>query len=578
MNKLHKWAGGFAVVAAGLLSTGSPAAATSAHALIQGSGSSWAANAVNQWIADVHSNGLQVVFTSNGSAQGRKDFANNTVDFAVSDIGFQGVDPKTGQDDTSQGRDYAYLPIVAGGTSLPYQIRVGGQLVRNLRLSGETITKIFTQQITNWDDPAITADNNGHALPSIPIIPVVHSEGSGSSYQFTRYMATEFPSIWTPFAGVGATEYFPPPSGSAVAENGSDGVMNFISSGAANGAIGYDEYSYALGKNYPVAKVLNAKGYYTLPNQYNVAVALTKAEINTDKNSPDYLLQNLDQVYTYGDPRVYPISSYSYAVIPTAADDSKMTTAKRQTLADYLQYSVCQGQEEMGRIGYSPLPINLVQASFDQVKLLHTADSGVDVSNETVTACHNPTFIAGHPSENYLAKIAPQPEPCDKQGAGPCTDDGNTGQTNPGDPGGPTGNGNGNGNGNGHGGNGHGGNGNGNGNGGGNVTENGGGNGTGNGGGTGTGTGTGGTGATGGGSGTHIDPTTGQLVNNNPIGGQGGGTGQNLAAVANPTVLTDSQSHNVDVMLGVLAGGLLLGALIAPPLVGALMSRRKGQQ
>ena len=140
-------------------------AATPAHALIQGSGSSWAANAVNQWIADVHSNGLQVVFTSSGSAQGRKDFANNTVDFAVSDIGFQGVDPATGQDDTSQGREYAYVPIVAGGTALPYQIRVGGQLVRNLRLSGETIAKIFTQQITNWNDKQITADNNGHALP-----------------------------------------------------------------------------------------------------------------------------------------------------------------------------------------------------------------------------------------------------------------------------------------------------------------------------------------------------------------------------------------------------------------------------
>ena len=50
--------------------------------------------------------------------------------------------------------------------------------------------------------------------------------------------------------------------------------MNFLTSKAANGAIGYDEYSYALGKNYPVAKVENTAGYYTLPTQYNVAVAL----------------------------------------------------------------------------------------------------------------------------------------------------------------------------------------------------------------------------------------------------------------------------------------------------------------
>ena len=234
------------------------------HALIQGSGSSWAANAVNQWIADVHANGLQVVFTSNGSAQGRKDFANKITDFAVSDIGFQGTDPATGQDDTSKGRGYAYLPIVAGGTALPYHIEVGGQLVRNLRLSGQTIAKIFTQQITNWNDPAITADNNGHALPSIPIIPVSalgRLRVDLPVHPLPRQAVPEH--LGAVRVGLGATEYFPAPSGSAVAENGSDGIMNFISSGAANGAIGYDEYSYALGKNYPVAKVLNSKAATT---------------------------------------------------------------------------------------------------------------------------------------------------------------------------------------------------------------------------------------------------------------------------------------------------------------------------
>src|SRR5262249_32952826 len=145
----------------------------------------------------------------------------------------------------------------------------------------------------------------------------------------------------------------------------------------------------------------------------------------------NYLLQDLDNVYTYNDPRVYPISSYSYAVIPTSSSDSKMTSAKRQTLADYLDFSVCQGQEQMGRIGYSPLPINLVHASFDQVKKLPSADANVDISQAKVTACNNPTFVAGNPSRNYLAEIAPQPEACDKVGAGPCTDAGSTGQVNP---------------------------------------------------------------------------------------------------------------------------------------------------
>lgn len=412
------------VVALGLTLTASvePARAAGARALIQGSGSSWSANAVNQWIADVQPSGLQVVYTASGSAQGRKDFAYKTTDFAVSDIGYQGVDPVTGVSDDSGGRKFVYLPIVAGGTAFPYQIKVGGKLVRDLRLSGATLTKIFTNGITNWNDPQITADNNGRKLPALQIVPVVHSEGSGATAQLTRFFNSQHPDIWRPYFGKdGSTEYFPR-QGKQIAQNGSDGVMNYVASGAANGSIGYDEYSYPLAKNYPAVKLLNKAGYYTLPNQYNVAVALTKAQINQDKSSPNYLLQNLEKVYADTDKRTYPLSSYSYGLIPTASDDQKMTTPKRQTLADFLYYSICQGQKEVGPIGYSPLPINLVQASFTQISKLKEADPGVDLTKRDVSTCKNPTFIAGQPSRNYLAETAPQPPACDRTGAGPCAD------------------------------------------------------------------------------------------------------------------------------------------------------------
>lgn len=413
-----------AAVCVSMLSlAGSTANAAGSHALIDGTGSSWAANAVNQWVADVRSYGLQVVFTSTGSATGRKDFANRTTDYAVSDIGYLGRDPQTGEDDTSQGRAYAYLPIVAGGTSFPYQVRVAGKLIRNIRLSGQTLAKIFTNQISMWNDPQIKKDNNNRAdLPALPIIPIVHSEGSGSTAQFTRYLDKEYPSIWRPYNGntAGFTEYFPRHD-PQVAENGSDSVMNFLTSASANGAIGYDEYSYALAKNFPVVKIENSAGFFTAPTQYNVAVALTQAQINMNKSSPDYLLQNLDKVYAYSDKRSYPLSSYSYGIIPTASDDARMTTAKRQTLADFLSYAVCQGQAEEGPTGYSPLPINLVQSSFDQVAKLKQADSNVSLAQAQVSKCNNPTFIKGQPSRNYLAEIAPQPPACDQSGHGPCS-------------------------------------------------------------------------------------------------------------------------------------------------------------
>jgi ABC-type phosphate transport system substrate-binding protein len=546
----------------GQLGAGAAASAAGSHALIQGSGSSWAANAVNQWVADVASQGMQVVFTANGSAQGRKDYANRSTDFGVSDVGFLGQDPTTGQADTSLGRSFAYLPIAAGGTALPYHIDVGTTRVRNLRLSGEAIAKIFTGVITNWNDPIITRDNNGHALPSLPIIPVVHAEGAGVTMQFTRYLSKQFPSIWAPCNGgqVAETEYFPVncghPTGNMRALAGSDGVMNFIKSSGANGSIGLEEYSYPLLANFPSAKVLNKAGYFTLPTQYNVAVALTKAVINNDPNSPNYLLQNLDQVYVNSDRRTYPLSSYVYAIIPTASDDNRMTTAKRQTLADFLYYSICQGQQEIGPIGYSSLPVNLVQAGFEQIGKLKTADSGVDLTERNVSTCHNPTFIAGKPSVNHLAVIAPQPPSCDKIGAGPCDASQGTYNENPGGNGSGNGGGSGSGSGNGSGGSGSG------------TGGTGGGAGTGSGGtggGSGTGTGTGGLGGLGGGLGGGL-----------PTGGAGGADGSGDGAGFGevnivPTNLAADSANESSGVLALLAAGIFLGALAVPVLV----SRRR---
>ena len=112
----------------------SAAAAGPATAQINGSGSSWSANAVNP--GSTTSRAARACRSSSRTRarpKGGTDFRNYTNDFAVSDIGFQGTDPLTGTNDSacpninppSNCRPYVYLPIVAGGTSFPYQIRVG---------------------------------------------------------------------------------------------------------------------------------------------------------------------------------------------------------------------------------------------------------------------------------------------------------------------------------------------------------------------------------------------------------------------------------------------------------------------
>ncbi|MGW6276765.1 substrate-binding domain-containing protein [Kribbella sp. NPDC055071] len=395
----------------------SPAsAASTAYAPIYGTGSTWSQNALDQWIRDVEPLGMRVEYGGGGSSRGRLDFANNQVDFAISEIPYQTVDPLTGEGDYSN-RPYAYMPIVAGGTSFMYQIRVGGQLYRDLRLSGETITKIFTGKITNWNDAQITRDNNGKQLPNKKIIPVVRSDGSGTTAQFTIWMNTQYKSLWDGFCTstqgktCGQTSYFPTKNFPGVkAQGGSSQMAGYISASYADGAIGYVEYSYALGKNYPVAKVKNNKGYYTLPDAYNTAVALTKAQIET-KKGPLYLTQKLAGVYNNPDPRTYPLSSYSYMILPI----TNLSAAKGQTLAAFSSYFLCKGQQKAAPLGYSPLPLNLVQAAFAQVaKVPGAPQTAVDI-----TKCGNPTFDGKNLSHNLLADLAPQPLACDRDGAGP---------------------------------------------------------------------------------------------------------------------------------------------------------------
>ncbi len=176
-------------------------AAAQSYVPISGAGSTWSENALQQWIRNVKSNyGMQVNYSGTGSSDGRNQFKSRQVDFAVSEIEYGLTD--AGVTDTPPGQvgvDFAYMPIVAGGTSFMYNLTIGGQRVRNLRLSGATIAKIFTGQIISWDHPEIKADNPALALPARKIVPVVRADGSGTTAQFTRWLDSQHKGIWSAY-------------------------------------------------------------------------------------------------------------------------------------------------------------------------------------------------------------------------------------------------------------------------------------------------------------------------------------------------------------------------------------------
>jgi hypothetical protein len=236
-----------------------------------------------------------------------------------------------------------------------------------------------------------------------------------------------YPSIWTPFChaeggggACGPTEFYPQFSGS-VQRNGSDQVASYIASPSfGQGSIGYDEYAYALDNHIPVVKVLNKAGYFTLPTASNVAIALQKAVIDENPQSPTFLMQNLDGVYTNSDPRTYPLSSYSYLIVPRdkrtingnrTGPPSRFSTDKGRTLSTWLNYVLCGAQQKAGALGYSPLPKNLVVGGFLQVD--HVPGHVATPNLKQLNGCNNPTY---HDHHNYLIEDAPFPSKCDKVG------------------------------------------------------------------------------------------------------------------------------------------------------------------
>jgi phosphate transport system substrate-binding protein len=351
--------------------------------IVSGAGSTWSQVAIDQWRADVSRFGLRINYQGVGSSAGRSFYISNQVDFAVSEIPFEQTERTQLQ---NKGKQYTYLPIVAGGTSLMYNLRdTSSQPITTLRLSSGSLTGIFTGKITNWTDPAIKADNPGLGLPNEQIIPVIRSDGSGTSAQFTAFMSFTQHAAWCDFAnkqGINCTytSNYPDFPGS-VSQSGSDGVANFVhSESSGQGAITYVETAYALQRGRPVAFLKNQSGNYTLPTSRNVSTALTKATLNPDHT------QNLTGVYTNADPNAYAMSSYSYMIAPT----NNFDTAKGNVLGQFMLYFACAGQRKADLLGYSPLPPNLVQVVFDSEQQVPGAPKPPPLNQ-----CDNPTIQGG---------------------------------------------------------------------------------------------------------------------------------------------------------------------------------------
>ena len=382
-----------AMVGASFVVHVAPIGATPAK--INGSGSTYVALAMQQWVADAQTKGLSINYTPTSSPAGLSFFQTSVNDFAGTEAEFSELGAGG-----AVSRGYQYVPDVAGAIAIMYNVvDRAGRKVDYLHLSRRTIALIFMGAISYWDDPAIVYDNRGLVLPHQPITVVYRAGQSGTTALFYDFVQNIAPDVFGPWAGrlgfntstrIISLDQAPNFAPHTLAENGSDQIAQFVASGDGTWSIAYDEFGYAKVYGASAAWVQNQSGNWVLPYAQNIAAALQSAQLRPD------LSQELAGVYVSGNPLAYPISAYSYITTQCArAPDRNTCTGPysnpgvAETLAQWLRYIACDGQVNMARIGYSPLPTNLSQEVANSIgRMQGTAPEQLGPGN-----CNNPTFF-----------------------------------------------------------------------------------------------------------------------------------------------------------------------------------------
>jgi ABC-type phosphate transport system substrate-binding protein len=353
-----------------------PAPAFAAHpnitaAGIAGTGSSFASPAVTNWANTVGQApyNISVNYTPSNSGQGRYEFTNGTVDYAVSDTGY--VSSSVGT--TPPSFAYEFVPITAAGVAFMYNIP---GLSGTLQLTSYTACLLLTGQISNWDDPALKQNgaNANVNLPNMAVKPVTESDPAGTNFVLEEYCIDEQPSVWAQYAKNESGS--PPPSGVPInpttpgsnwqaPTNGLDeSSTSAVASNIANtpGSIGPVQENYATDSGFTgsdpsraVAEMQNASGKFTVPTPVDVASALAYATQQA----------NGTHVLNFGGlgPNVYNPSTYSYLLTPTTGWNS----TKGATMSQFVNYVLTLGQQAAPKFGYASLGLSLERYGIDQV-------------------------------------------------------------------------------------------------------------------------------------------------------------------------------------------------------------------
>ncbi len=275
-------------------------------------------------------NGLN--YQSIGSGGGIKQIKASTVTFGATDA------PLKGEELNKDG--LVQWPMVMGGI-VPV-INVDGIASGDIVLDGPTLANIFMGTVKTWDDAAIKKLNPSAKLPSTAIAVVHRSDGSGTTFNFTDYLA-KASADWKSKVGAATAVEWP----TGIGAKGNEGVANNVAN--TKGSIGYVEYAYAKQNKLTFTKMMNKDGKSVAP----VSASFQAAAANADwAKSPGFYQILTDQPGAES----WPITAATFILMPKKSPDA---AASKEALK-FFDWAFAKGGPAAEELDYIPMPAAVV--------------------------------------------------------------------------------------------------------------------------------------------------------------------------------------------------------------------------
>jgi len=318
----------FKLIAAGVVAL---AAVTASAQQINGAGATFPNPIYSKWFSDfnkVHPE-VKINYQSIGSGGGIRQVTEGTVDFGASD------GPMSDEALKASKVKIVHIPTVLGAVVPIYNLPGVSQ---EIKFSQDALAGIYLGKVTTWNDPVIAKENPGVNLPNQQILTVYRSEGSGTTYIFTDYLSKVSPE-WKSRVGAGNSVKWPV----GIGQKGSEGVAGMVRQ--TKYSIGYVELVYAESNHIQFGQVRNKAGKWLKASTAGVTAA---AAADAKMMPADYRVSITDAP----GPDSYPISSFTWLLIPSPAKDS----AKGKAIIGFLNCMIDTGEAEAAGLSYAPLP------------------------------------------------------------------------------------------------------------------------------------------------------------------------------------------------------------------------------